>query len=313
MAETKVGLVGFGTVGREIARHLLKAHGALAAVDTDPARTQDMRAAGATPVADVASLAAACDAILLSLPGPPAVRQVLDGAAGIIANAKPGLLVVDTTTSDPATATEMARLAGARGVAFVEAPISTPCPGVTGPETVRQGNGTFIVGATEKDFPQAEALLKPMARHIFHIGPVGHGSAMKLVTNYVAGATRIALAEGIALAAAMGVPAERTMEVCGHAAAASQTLEEAKARLTGDDPDGVGFSIDLRYKDFRLANELGRSLGVPMPLGGPIVELYQMMLAKGWGGRDINSIVAFIAELAGVDPFDPEPSQLDSR
>jgi 3-hydroxyisobutyrate dehydrogenase-like beta-hydroxyacid dehydrogenase len=177
---------------------------------------------------------------------------------------------------------------------------------VTGSETVRQGNGTFIVGAEEEDFARAEALLAPMARHIFHIGPVGRGSAMKLVTNYVAGATRIALAEGIALAAAMGIPAERTMEVCGKAAAASQTLDEAVARLTGDNPDGVGFAIDLRYKDFRLANELGRSLGVPMPLGGPIVELYQMVLAKGWGKRDINSIIAFVAEMAGVDIDRPE-------
>ncbi len=306
MTTEKIGLIGFGTVGRELAVHLVKAHGALGAVDNNPSCAEAMRAVGATPVADVATLAAECNAILLSLPNPAAVRAVLDGPAGVTANAKPGLLIVDTTSSDPATGTEMARRAAERGVAYVEAPISTPCPGVTGSETVRQGNGTFIVGAEEEDFARAEALLAPMARHIFHIGPVGRGSAMKLVTNYVAGATRIALAEGIALAAAMGIPAERTMEVCGKAAAASQTLDEAVARLTGDNPNGVGFAIDLRYKDFRLANELGRSLGVPMPLGGPIVELYQMVLAKGWGKRDINSIIAFVAEMAGVDIDRPE-------
>ncbi|MBT5413194.1 MAG: NAD(P)-dependent oxidoreductase [Rhodospirillaceae bacterium] len=306
MADEKIGLVGYGTVGREIARHLIKAHGALSVVDSDLARGEEMRAAGATPVEDLAALAADCDAIVLSLPGPPAVRAVLDGPSGIIANANPGLLIVDTTSSDPATGTEMARRAKARGIAYVEAPISTPCPGVTGPDTIRQGDGTFIVGASEEDFPRAEALLRPMARYIYHIGPVGRGSAMKLVTNYVAGATRIALAEGIAIAAAMGIPATRTMEVCGNAAAASQTLDEVVARRTGDDPDGVGFAVDLRYKDFRLANELGRSLGVPMPLGGPIVELYQMMLAKGWAKRDINSIVPFIAEMAGVDIDRPE-------
>ena len=306
MPKEQVGLIGFGTVGRELAVHLVKAHGALGAVDSNPSSAEAMRAVGATPFADVATLAAECDVIVLSLPNPAAVRAVLGGSSGVIANAKPGLLIVDTTSSDPATGTEMARRAGERGVAYVEAPISTPCPGVTGPETVRQGNGTFIVGAAEKDFARAEALLAPMARHIFHIGPVGQGSAMKLVTNYVAGATRIALAEGIALAAAMGIPAERTMEVCGKAAAASQTLDEAVARLTGDDPDGIGFAIDLRYKDFRLANELARQVGVPMPLGGPIVELYQMMLAKGWGKRDINSIIAFVAEMAGVDIDRPE-------
>ncbi|MDA0701956.1 MAG: NAD(P)-dependent oxidoreductase [Proteobacteria bacterium] len=306
MTKEGVGLIGFGTVGRELAVHLVKANGALGAVDNNPSCAEAMRAVGATPYGDVAALAAECDVIILSLPNPAAVRAVLDGPSGVIANAKPGLLIIDTTSSDPATGTEMARHAGERGIAYVEAPISTPVAGVTGPETIRQGDGTFIVGASEENFPRAEALLRPMARYIYHIGPVGRGSAMKLVTNYVAGATRIALAEGIALAAAMGIPAARTMEVCGNAAAASQTLDEAVARLTGDDPDGVGFAIDLRYKDFRLANELGRSLGVPMPLGGPIVELYQMMLAKGWGKRDINSIIAFVAELADVDIDRPE-------
>jgi 3-hydroxyisobutyrate dehydrogenase-like beta-hydroxyacid dehydrogenase len=306
MTAEKIGLIGFGTVGRELAVHLVKAHGALGAVDSEPSRADSMRAVGATPFADVAILAAACDIILLSLPNPAAVRAVLDGPDGVIAHAKPGLLIVDTTSSDPATGTEMARRARERGVAYVEAPISTPVAGATGPESARQGAATFLVGASKEDFPRAEAILKPMGRYVYHVGEVGQGSAIKLVTNYIAGATRVAIAEGIAIAAAMGIPAVRTMEICRHAAAASQTLEEVIGRLTGDDPDGVGFAIDLRYKDFRLANELARQVGVPMPLGGQIVELYQMMLAKGWAKRDINSIVPFVAEMAGVDIERPE-------
>ena len=305
MTKEKVGLIGFGSVGRELAVHLVKAYGALGVVDSDASRVDAMLAVGATPAADVAGLAAECDVILLSLPNPVAVRAVLDGPAGMIANAKRGLLIIDTTSSDPETGTEKARRAAKHGITYVEAPVSTPVAGATGPETVKQGAATFLVGAPKEDFPRIEAILKPMGRYVYHVGEIGQGSTMKLVTNYIAGATRVAIAEGVAVAAAMGIPAQRTMEICRNANAGSQSLEQAISRLTADDPEHVSFSIDLRYKDFRLANELARQVGVPMPMGAQIVELYQMMVAKGWGRRDINSIVAFMAEMAGVDTDQP--------
>jgi 3-hydroxyisobutyrate dehydrogenase len=124
---------------------------------------------------------------------------------------------------------------------------------------------------------------------------------MKLVTNYVAGATRVALAEGLALAAAMGVPGGRALDICRHAAAGSQTLEEFDRKYFHGDIERTDFSIDLRYKDFRLTSELARQLGVPMFLNGVIVELYQMMRARGLGTKDINAVGPFVADLADVD------------
>lgn len=305
MTKEKVGLIGFGTVGRELAVHLVKAYGALGAIDADASREADMRAIGASPAANVAGLATESDVVILSLPNPVAVRAVLDGPSGVIANAKPGLLIIDMTSSDPTTGVEMARRAGEQGVIYVEAPVSTPVAGATGPETVKQGAATFLVGAPKEVFPRVEAILKPMGRYVYHVGEIGQGSTMKLVTNYIAGATRVAIAEGVAIAAAMGIPAMRTMDICRNANAGSQSLEQAISRLSSDDPEHVGFSIDLRYKDFRLANELARQVGVPMPMGAQIVELYQMMVAKGWGRRDINSVIAFMAEMAEVETDKP--------
>lgn len=298
-----IGQIGLGSVGREVAPRLLKAYGALTLHDRDSARAKVLGNSGGVPVDTPRAVGQASDTVLLSLPDPAAVRAVLLGADGILTGQTRCSLIIDTTTSDPATAREMAAAARARGVAYVEAPISTPIAGIPGPAAVRTGNATFLVGAEPADFERAKGVLSHLGRHIFHVGAVGQGSAMKLVTNYIAGATRVAIAEGFALAASMGIPCARTAEICRHAAAASQTLEEVIKQVIEGDLNEVNFSVDLRYKDFRLTGELAREMGVPMPLNAYIVELYQMMRARGMGAMEMNNMVPFVASLAGVDIF----------
>jgi 2-hydroxy-3-oxopropionate reductase len=250
-----IGQIGLGSVGRELAPRLLKAYGALTLHDRDAARAKALGNSGGKAVASAREVAAASDTVLLSLPDPVAVRAVLMGTDGILTDKKTRCtLVIDTTTSDPTTAREMEAAAKARGIAYVEAPISTPIAGMPGPAAARTGNATFLVGADASDFERAKAVLSHLGRHIFHVGAVGQGSAMKLVTNYIAGATRVAVAEGFALAAAMGIPCARTAEICRHAAAASQTLEEVIKQVIEGDLNEVNFSVDLRYKDFRLTS-----------------------------------------------------------
>jgi 3-hydroxyisobutyrate dehydrogenase-like beta-hydroxyacid dehydrogenase len=293
-----IGQIGLGSVGRELAPRLLKAYGALTLHDRDAARAKALGNSGGKAVASAREVAAASDTVLLSLPDPVAVRAVLMGTDGILTDKKTRCtLVIDTTTSDPTTAREMEAAAKARGIAYVEAPISTPIAGMPGPAAARTGNATFLVGADASDFERAKAVLSHLGRHIFHVGAVGQGSAMKLVTNYIAGATRVAVAEGFALAAAMGIPCARTAEICRHAAAASQTLEEVIKQVI------VNFSVDLRYKDFRLTSELAREMQVPMPLNAIIIELYQMMRARGMGAMEMNNVVPFVAGLGNIDIF----------
>jgi 3-hydroxyisobutyrate dehydrogenase-like beta-hydroxyacid dehydrogenase len=299
-----IGQIGLGSVGRELVPHLVKAYGTVTLHDRDASRAKAFGNSGGNSVASPRAVAQASDIVLLSLPDPAAVRAVLMGADGILADEKTRCgLIIDTTTSDPATAREMEATAKARGVAYVEAPISTPIAGMPGPAAARTGNATFLVGAEPGDFERAKAVLSHLGRHIFHVGAVGQGSAMKLVTNYIAGATRVAIAEGFALAASMGIPCARTAEICRHAAAASQTLEEVITQVIEGDLNEVNFSVDLRYKDFRLTGELAREMGVPMPLNAYIVELYQMMRARGMGAMEMNNMVPFVAGLAGVDIF----------
>lgn len=299
-----IGQIGLGSVGRELVPHLVKAYGTVTIHDRDMTRAKAFGNSGGVSAATPRAVAQASDVVLLSLPDPAAVRAVLMGVDGILTDKKTRCnLIIDTTTSDPATAREMEATAKAHGIAYVEAPISTPIAGMPGPAAARTGNATFLVGAEADDFERAKGVLSHLGRHIFHVGAVGQGSAMKLVTNYIAGATRVAIAEGFALAAAMDIPCARTAEICRHAAAASQTLEEVIKQVIEGDLNEVNFSVDLRYKDFRLTGELAREMGVPMPLNAYIVELYQMMRARGMGAMEMNNMVPFVAGMAGVDIF----------
>lgn len=298
-----VGLIGLGSVGREMVPHLVKAYGAITVHDRDGDRAKALGNAGAKAAPSPQAVGAESDIVLLSLPDPVAVRAVLQGADGLLG--KPGRckLLIDTTTSDPATAREMAAIAKANGVVYIEAPISTPLAGKPGPAALREASATFLVGADKADFDRAKPVLEKLGRYVFHVGTIGQGSAMKLVTNYIAGATRVAIAEGFSLAAAMGIPCAQTAEICRHAAAASQSLEEVITQVINGDLNEVNFSVDLRYKDFRLTGELAREVGVPMPMNAYIVELYQMMRARGMGAMEMNNVVPFVAGLGGVDIY----------
>lgn len=306
METERVGQVGIGTLGREFIPHLRKAYGSVTVFDTDAARMRAAVEAGAVGASSPREVAARSQLILLSLPDPAAVRAVMLGEDGVLAGADEGALVIDTTTGEPWTSRAVHDAARARGVDYMDAPVTTPHPGTTGVEAARAGEAMFMVGAGDHAFARAEPVLALLGTHVFHMGPVGNGNVMKLVTNYIAGIGRVAVAEGLVLAAAAGLPAERTLEVCRQSVAQSASLEETAAKLLGENPDATGFAIDLRHKDYRLVAELARRLDVPLFMNGVALALYQTMLSQGLGGRDVSHVVHYLADLAGVDVLAPQ-------
>ncbi len=306
MGTSGVGQVGVGMLGREFIPHLAKAYGPVTVFDTDAARMRAAVGASAVGASSPREVAARSRLIVLSLPDPDAVRGVMLGEDGVLAGADEGALVIDTTTGEPWTSRAVHDAAGARGVEYLDAPVTTPSPGTTGVEAARAGEAMFMVGADDHVFARAEPVLALLGKHVFHMGPVGNGNIMKLVTNYIAGIGRVAVAEGLVLAAAAGLPAERAVEVCRHSVAQSASLEETAAKILGDDPDSTGFAIELRHKDYRLVAELARRLDTPLFMNGVALALYQAMLSQGLGARDVSHVVRYLADMAGVDVLAPQ-------
>ena len=296
-----VGQIGLGAVGYHFAGHLLKHFGALMVYDIDPSRIDRVRGLGATPAGDVRAVAARCDTILLSLPNPGAVRDVLTGSGRLLDAARAGMLLIDCSTIDPETSRWANGECVAKQVRYVEAPVTSAAPGGGGTEGAKAGNVTFLVGGDDAAVRDAAPVFELLGERYQHLGPVGAGSIMKLVTNHVSGVITLAVAEGLVLAAAAGFPADQSLDVMKHSVADNYVLDHIMApRLRSDDYE-PGFAVDLMHKDHVLAGELGEKLTVPLPFNRLAAAVFQMMRAQGLGGRDHAFCARFLADLARVD------------
>ena len=301
----RIGQIGLGALGIHFARRLHAWAGHLRVLDLDAGKMRAARGFGATTARSARDLAARSDIVLLSLPDPDAVRAVMLGAQGVLAGARPGALVIDTSTLDPWTSEAMHAAAAEKKVGYLDAPVSSGEPGFAGAEAAKAGNFTFLVGGRKADFKAARPVMEALGSRIHHLGPSGSGSVMKLVSNHIAGITTWAVAEGLALSAGCGVPASEAMEVLGGTVASSYVLEDdVRPRVEAGDFE-PGFSTDLYHKDLRLAWELGQGVGVPLIFNQLAMEMFQFMRSQGRGGRSQIDCVNYMAELAGVDLRDP--------
>jgi 3-hydroxyisobutyrate dehydrogenase-like beta-hydroxyacid dehydrogenase len=303
----RLGLIGLGSVGRFYAGHLLEARGELVVYDLDRERVRHWEQQGATGAASPRELAARCEAVVLSLPSPEAVEAALEGPDGVLAGASPGLLVIDASTIDPETARRMYRAAKARGASYLETPISGGQPGGAGTDGARAANVTFMIGGDAEDFERATPILRILGQTLFHVGPAGAGSTVKLISNLMAGLHALVATEALVLGAAAGFAPETLLEVFAHTDAESFTLEHYIAPRIARRDFEPGFAADLQYKDHRLAAELAQRLKVPLLLNGMAVQMYQMLRAQGLGGKDHIETINFWGKLAGVDVFNPRP------
>ncbi len=302
----RVGLIGLGNVGIIYAEHLIRASEALVVFDVDFSRLEQAVERGAQAAASSREVAAQCDVIVLALPNSKAVRQEMLGEDGILPAGRAGSLIVDISTIDPDTSVAVYEDARRCGIDYVEAPMSGAEPGGAGIAGARQASITFMVGADEAAFKRAKPVLDILGKYSFHLGPVGNGNIVKIISNHIAGIIMAATAEGFVLGAAAGIHHETLLEVFNHTDAKHYTLhEEFGPRLTNNDYEG-GFSVDLMHKDHYLASELGRKFDVPLFFNQLAMETYQIARSQGAGRKPYTYIVEILAAMAGVELFNKD-------
>jgi len=198
MAPT-VAFIGLGIMGGRMAKNVMKAGYALRAYNRTLAKTEEVHRLGATVCTSPREAATGADAIITIVSDPPALSAVLEGSNGAFAGCRPGKLVIDMSTVDPGTSQTMAARAQSRGVRYVEAPVTG------GVGAAEQGTLTIMAGGSAEDFAAAKPLLETMGKKVLHVGPMGHGSILKLCTNLVAASIITAMNEALALAAKSGL------------------------------------------------------------------------------------------------------------
>ena len=262
-----VGFLGLGAIGAPMAAHLAR-RGPLTVWNRTASRAAEFAARHGAVVAATPREAAAADVVITCLGTSADVASLLDGADGILAGIRSGVLFLDCTSGDPAGSRRIAARLAQRGVAFADAPVSG---GTNGAEA---GTLTIMVGADPATFARARPVLAAFGGRIEHVGPVGAGGALKAVNNAFLAVNILAVGEGVAALVKAGVPPRTALEVINASSGRSFVSEVLVPErvLTGAWPRT--FRLALLDKDVGIATELLDETGVP----GPLLELAGALL-----------------------------------
>lgn len=289
-----VGLIGAGLMGKGIGKVLMEKGFALSVVaHRNRAPVEELLALGATESNSVAELASSCDFIITCLPSIPAVIEVFEGAEGVLAHARQGCGIIDTTTSDPELTKRLHRLAAEKDIRLVDAPL------LGRPQQTWDGTIGIAVGGEEEDLALCQSVLEAFAKKIFKVGGPGSGHTVKLINNAVTLTNSAILYEAFTVARKQGVDLETLYGVLDISMASSKRLHAIAPALIQDDHKKT-FGISVATKDVVLYSGLTTSIGVPSLVGDSTRQLYQLACAMGYGEENVTRIATALAELSGV-------------
>ncbi len=292
------GFIGLGAMGRGMARNLHKA-GLLRCVWNRSPRSASELAEelGVTEAADPATLAAACDVVVLCVSADADVLEVVDA---LLPGLRPGSLVIDCSTVSADTAREAAARLSARDVQFLDAPVSG------GIEGARDGTLAVMVGGDREAFERAGPVLSAMGRTVTHFGATGSGQAAKATNQIMCAGIIQAVSEAMAFARAEGLPLDKLIDTLGKGAGSSwYFVNRAPNMVRGAYP--AGFRVRLHEKDLRICRDMVARHGVTLPVVETTLAHYRQLVEGGHGDEDISTIFRLKEAL-----FDRERSPMPS-
>jgi 3-hydroxyisobutyrate dehydrogenase-like beta-hydroxyacid dehydrogenase len=296
MANPRIGFIGLGLMGHGIAKNLVtKGFPLTVRAHRNRKPLEDILAAGAKEVQTNADVARNADIVFLCVTGAPQVEEIVFGDGGILSVARSGLIVVDTSTSEPATTAKTRDALAAKGVAFVDAPLART------PVEAEQGRLNIMVGADDATFEELKPVFGAFCENIVHAGPAGHGIILKLLNNFIAQAICTATAEACAAAAKSGLSLAKLHQVISAGAVNSGLFQMLVGRmLESGDLSGLKFTLSNAAKDLRYYTHFTESMMLPSIVGEAVHQSLVTANALGFGEKYVASLIEAQEKLAGV-------------
>ena len=281
---TTVGVVGLGLLGSAVASRLRGAGHAVVGYDIVPTCLEQLAALGGTPAKSGAEVARATEVVCTLLPSLAAVEEAILGAEGVAAGAHPGQTICQMSTISPALTERLAGETGARGLTFLDCPIS----GTSG--MVARGNGVIFVGGDRSTYERWRPLLESILPSAVHIGTVGQAMLLKLVANLLVALNSASAAEALAMATRGGLDPAAVLEVLKTGAATSRMLDvRGPMMVQGEFP--AQMKLDLFMKDLHLIQEAAGAVGARLPLTDVAERLYAAAQSAGHGAEDLAVVI----------------------
>ena len=279
-----VGLIGCGTMGRNMAERLVSAGYKLWVFDPVPAAIEFARNAGAEVAASSGDLARRCTVIIMSLPGPVQVEDAVFGADGLYENLGPDHVIVDTSTVDPGTSRSVSKRVNEKGCAYLD------CPILGRPSAA--GKWMLPTGGEEKVLSYVRPVLLTFAANAVLVGPQGAGNALKLLNQLMFSAINAVSSEVLAICTRVGIEKEVFYRIVAESSAAtvSGLFREVGKTIVNDSFDAPNFTVDLLLKDAKLALQMAKDAGAPSLVAGGVQLFNELAAASGLGAEDTSAL-----------------------
>ncbi|MAF47833.1 MAG: NAD(P)-dependent oxidoreductase [Rhodospirillales bacterium] len=286
---TRVAFLGAGIMGREMVRKLLAAGHQVRVYNRTLTAAEPLAAAGAELAETPAAAAEGAEMVISMVSDDEASRAVWLGPGGVLAgDPMAGAIAVESSTLSRGWVIELAAALNKAGLRYLDCPVSG------GPDGVLAGSLTLLVGGDKECLAAAGGTLSAYSNRVIHFGPVGAGTAYKLVVNLMGAVQGVALAEGWALARRAGLDPAKVAEALSSGAVASPHVKYLTERMLSGNHDEVYFSTSLRHKDAAYGLRLGKEMGQAMPASETATETYRRAVERGLGEKNSSVIVEIL-------------------
>lgn len=292
MSKPTLGLIGTGKMGLPMTANLLQAGYNVIAFNRSKESLQEAAQLGATAADSIADVVAGADIVVTSLTNQQSVRDVYLGADGVSSHARDGQVFVDTSTNDVALMKEIATALEARGAGFLDSPVSGGVPGAVA------GSLTVMAGGEESVYNVALPVLEVLGGNVHHLGPVGAGTAMKLVNQLLVGVNTAAVAEALVFGASAGASPDKILEVISTSFGGSRMLDRS-IPLVRERNFAPATPVDLIRKDLGIV--LDSSENLPLNITRQSLALFNQAHDDGYGDNDMTAIVIRLEKDGGIN------------
>ena len=291
-----IGFIGVGFMGHGLAANILK-NGYPLVIKGNRNRTpvDDLVEKGAVEADTIETLMKSAEIIHLCLSNSNQVETVLTGAGGIIEHARAGVIVIDTSTSDPVSSLRMSSALKKVGMKFVDAPLGRT------PKEAALGTVDALVGADDHVFEIVKPIIASWSATVNHLGAVGSGHKMKLIMNFLAMSYGALYSEATVLAAKSGISPQKVNDVIGNSRLNTGFFETFMKYLVGRDPNAHQFSLTNAAKDISYVNQMAHDAGMANLMSAAAKQYYMHATAIGAGDDYVPMLVDHIAKLNGIN------------
>jgi 3-hydroxyisobutyrate dehydrogenase-like beta-hydroxyacid dehydrogenase len=288
-----VGFIGVGNMGNPMAGNVLKGGFAMTVHDKNPKAMENLVQAGARSAGSAREVVEASEIVLTCLPASPDVEALYLEAGGLIDLARPGTILIDLSSVLPSTPRKLEPRARARGVHFLESPVSG---GVAG---ARAATLALMVGGDPQVLERARPVLRTIGPNIFSVGPVGAGNTVKAINNMMASVNSLTMMEGLAVGVKAGLDPMVIYEVVKASSGGSKALERIPSAIVPRRFE-PGFKVALMNKDLDTFTTIAKELHVPVSFANVAQRYQQAAMAAGLADMDTSVAMTIIEQLAAV-------------